>query len=124
MPNGTNEPKFTPGPWRVTYTNTFEGFQGLGIIGSVVNITIGNQNFPLGVSGIQCSEEVERYYKTAIANAHLIAQTPDLLKYSEEVAMFLKFMLSRDLLPEPYNESAQAMIEKWEELRRKVIGEK
>lgn len=66
------KPKFTPGPWLVTYTNTFEGYQGLGIIGSVVNITIGNHNFPLGVTGIQCSEEVERDYKTAIANAHRI----------------------------------------------------
>lgn len=43
--------KFTPAPWRVTYTHTFDGYQGQGIIGSVVNVTIGDGNFPFGAEG-------------------------------------------------------------------------
>lgn len=116
--------KFTQGPWRVTYNHTYEGFQGLGIIGTVVCVTIGDVNVPLGAEGLQCcTAEQEQQYHTAVANARLIAAAPEM--YAE-----LKDLLDAmeaGLFPQaaPGVDYPAVMEKKWElrKLLKKARGE-
>ncbi|WP_298777821.1 hypothetical protein [uncultured Fretibacterium sp.] len=63
--------------WKVTYTRSYD--TNYGEIGTVVNVTVGDTNIPLGHAGIGSNDESERNFARAEQIARLIAAAPDLL---------------------------------------------
>ena len=63
--------------WKVTYTRSYD--TNYGEIGTVVNVTIGDTNIPLGHAGFGSNDESARNFARAEQIARLIAAAPDLL---------------------------------------------
>jgi len=88
----------------------------MGVIGTVVCVTIGEENVPLGAEGVQCcTDEQERRYHTAVANADLIAVAPEMYA---ELADLLDAM-ERGLFPQVApGVDYPSVMEKKQELRK------
>ena len=71
--------------WKVTYTRNYD--TDYGEIGTIVNVTIGDSNIPLGHCGICSNDESGRNFARAEQIAHLIASAPDLLNALEGLMM-------------------------------------
>lgn len=69
--------------WKVTYTRSYD--TNYGEIGTVVNVTIGDTNIPLGHAGIGSNDESERNFARAEQIARLIAAAPELYEALEKL---------------------------------------
>ena len=65
----------------------------------------------------------ERMKKDLQTIRNVIKAAPEMLEHGDEVTAFLAYLLSRDMLPYPYNKAAHSKIEKWKELSKKARGE-
>lgn len=71
--------------WKVTYTRSHD--TDYGEIGTIVNVTIGDTNIPLGCKGLGCNDDTGRNFSRVEHVARLIASAPELLETLEAVMM-------------------------------------
>lgn len=71
--------------WKVTYTRSYD--TDYGEIGTIINVTIGNTNIPLGHVGFGDTKETQLLFARKERVARLIASAPDLLNALEAVMM-------------------------------------
>lgn len=87
------EPKFTPGPWRRTITTVPNVTEGYDTSPDIVNLTIGDRNIQLAAFGMNSTAEMREFFWKMVANADLMAASPELYDNDEKNLKLLKTIL-------------------------------
>lgn len=85
-----SEVKFTPGPWKRTFTTIPNTTEGYDTSPDIVNITIGDRNIPLAVSAMNSTREMRECFSTMAANATLMAAAPEMYAMLEELQQYFE----------------------------------
>ena len=77
------ETKFTKGEWKITRTQSIDA--DYGVTGKVLNLVIGDYSYPMAVTGMACTKEINLRYQEAQANVSLIAAAPELYDMLQKI---------------------------------------